>query len=362
MNDLFSVKSFRTSQGGLIYQLPLEVFPGFWAYAYLVFVDGYTVLIDTGSGYGNSNDHLEAGFKAASDRHGREISLDSLSHILITHGHIDHFGGLNYVRPRTKARLGVHELDLRILSNYEERRLIASHDMQRFLIEAGVSASRLEKLLELYNLSKGMFHSIPVDFTYEAEGMRLGPFEFLHVPGHCAGHVVIRLHDILFSGDHVLEGISPHQAPERLTLSTGLGHYLQSLEVLRPWAGQVRLTLGGHKKPVRDLPARLDAIRALHNDRLEKVLDYLREAHTIVEVSRYLFGEVHGYNVLLALEEAGAHVEYLYQRGLLGIENLSDLENGSGPGPIWYRRPIKGDRWQGRGDSAATPMSLSPIP
>jgi glyoxylase-like metal-dependent hydrolase (beta-lactamase superfamily II) len=338
MNGHLTVETFRTSLGGDVYQLPLEVFPGFWAYAYLVFVDDYVVLIDTGSGYGNSNDHLESGLKSAGDLRGKGISLESLTHVFITHGHIDHFGGLTYVHPRTRAKVGIHELDRRNLTNYEERRVVVSRNLQRFLVEAGVSGGRLEKLTELYNISKGLFYSIPVDFTYESEGMQVGPFEFLHVPGHCAGHVVIRLHDILFSGDHVLEGISPHQAPERLTLSTGLGHYLQSLEILRLWAGQVRLTLGGHKKPVTDLPARLDAIRALHNDRLERVLDFLAEPQTIAEVSRNLFGEVHGYNVLLALEEAGAHVEYLYQRGLLGIENLADFENGSGPGPIWYRR------------------------
>jgi glyoxylase-like metal-dependent hydrolase (beta-lactamase superfamily II) len=342
MNGPLSVETFQTSKGGKAVQIPLEVFPNFWAFAYLVLVDGYTVLIDAGSGYGNSNDHLDSGFRSASELLGREISLESLTHVLITHGHIDHFGGLTYVRPRTMAKLGIHELDRRILTNFEERRVIASLDMQRFLIEAGISGPRLEKLLVLYNISKGLFHSTPVDFTYEEIGMRLGPFEFLHVPGHCAGHVVIRLHDILFSGDHVLEGISPHQAPERLTLSTGLGHYLQSLDVLKAWAGEVRLTLGGHKKPVTDLHARLNAIRALHTDRVENVLDFLDEPHTITEVSQYLFGEVHGYNVLLALEEAGAHVEYLYQRGLLCIENMDDLENGSGPGAIRYRRQQTG--------------------
>jgi hypothetical protein len=54
-----------------------------------------------------------------------------------------------------------------------------------------------------------------------------------------------------------------------------------------------------------------------------------------------LFGETHGYNVLLALEEAGAHVEYLYQRGELGIENLQELAGSSGPVPIHYRRQEK---------------------
>jgi hypothetical protein len=46
---------------------------------------------------------------------------------------------------------------------------------------------------------------------------------------------------------------------------------------------------------------------------------------------------VRGYNVLLALEEAGAHVEYLYQRGLLGIENLEEVESAVQSLPIRYR-------------------------
>jgi glyoxylase-like metal-dependent hydrolase (beta-lactamase superfamily II) len=94
--------------------------------------------------------------------------------------------------------------------------------------------------------------------------------------------VVIRLHDILFSGDHVLEHTSPHQSPERLTLSTGLDHYLKSLESLRQWAGGVRLTLAGHEAPIKDLPA-LDAIREVHARRLQKVLELLAEPLTLVE-------------------------------------------------------------------------------
>ena len=90
--------------------------------------------------------------------------------------------------------------------------------------------------------------------------------------------------------------------------------------------------------PEPNRAARLDAIRDLHSQRLKQVSEFLVEPHTIVEVSHALFGEVHGYNVLLALEEAGAHVEYLYQRGSLGIENLVELENDHRTIPIRYRR------------------------
>jgi hypothetical protein len=57
-----------------------------------------------------------------------------------------------------------------------------------------------------------------------------------------------------------------------------------------------------------------------------------------VQVSQALFGEVHGYNVLLALEETGAHVEYLAQRGRLRIANLEEVEGNHSPVALRYQR------------------------
>jgi hypothetical protein len=97
------------------------------------------------------------------------------------------------------------------------------------------------------------------------------------------------------------------------------------------------LTLGGHQNPVEDLAARIDAIETLHQDRLNKVMSLVDRPRTTAEVSSMLFPEVHGYNILLALEETGAHVEFLAQRGYLAIGNISELE-GDCPVAIRYRR------------------------
>ena len=135
--------SSTTSGGGRIFQIPLLVFPGLWGYAYLVLVEdergAYRVLIDSGSGFGESNQHLEAGLQAVSQLTGEPFGLADLTHVLITHGHIDHFGGLSYVRPRTPALIGVHELDLRNLTNYEERLTVVARRLDEFLLEAGVT-------------------------------------------------------------------------------------------------------------------------------------------------------------------------------------------------------------------------------
>ena len=191
--------------------------------------------------------------------------------------------------------------------------------------------------MRVYLVNKMLFKSVPVDFTYNAIDMKLGRFEFLHVPGHSAGHVAIRLDDHIFCGDHVLNGISPHQWPERLTLNMGLGHYLGSLTKFEVWAGEgVTLTLSGHNEPIENLSARIRQIEQIHAERLERTLAILSEPHTVADVSSRLFPNVGGYDILLSVEEAGAHVEYLYQRGLLGIANIDEIEQGKAP--LLYER------------------------
>lgn len=327
------IREWTTRSGRSVFRLPLEAFPGFWVYAYLVRLEEGWVLIDAGSGVESANEDLAEGLRAVG------VPWERLSYLLLTHGHIDHFGGVNEVRRRApQVRIGVHELDRRTVTNYEERLTVVAQRLRIFLREAGMRPQRVDDLLQMYLSLKSFFRSERVDFTYEAVGMAVGPFRVLHVPGHCPGQVALRLDDVLFVGDHVLSDISPHQAPEHLTLYTGLGHYLTSLHALEAWTSGVRLALGGHQRPIEDLRARIEAIRQVHRERLAQVLALLEKPHTIAEISQALFGEVHGYNVLLALEEAGAHVEYLYLRGYLGIANLAEAEQAAGEVPLRYYR------------------------
>jgi glyoxylase-like metal-dependent hydrolase (beta-lactamase superfamily II) len=331
------MESFTTAGDAHIYQIPLSEFPGLIGNSYMVISGEYRVLIDTGSGFGQSNDDLVTGLDEISKLRAEDCSLKSLTHILITHGHIDHFGGLSFIREQTGARICIHELDRRIVSNHIERLSLAAHRLEEFLKEAGVSEENRTKHLEMYKITKSLYRSVEVDSTYQSMDMSLGPFRFTHVPGHCAGHVIIHLHDVIFSGDHILEKTSPHQAPEQITLSTGLDTYLRSLEVVRPFCPCISCAFGGHENPIYHLEERINDIRSVHQNRLNLVLSFLAEPHTIVDISRYLFGKVEGYTILLALEETGAHVEYLYQRGYLEIKNLSEVEDNSGSIPIVYK-------------------------
>lgn len=340
-----NIENFETSQGTPIYQIPIEAFPGLWTYAYLVVYEGLNVLIDTGSGVGEAGDQLLDGIQEAGRRsNGDGFSIEKLTHVLITHGHIDHYGGLKEIRKRTNSLVGVHELDRRNITRFLERRTINLHNLGDYLVGAGVNGEKRESMLDFYRYTLQLFDSEEIDFGYEECNLQLGPFHFLHVPGHSAGHVAIRLDDVLFCGDHVLNGITPHQAPEELSSWCGLNHYLRSLALLDAWAGDITISLGGHKQIITDLHTRISEIKQMHMDRLEEVLRFFKSPNTVDALSESLFGEMLGFDGLLAIEEAGAHVEYLYQRGKLGIENYGQLERSNGPVALRYQAEMHRDR------------------
>ena len=130
-----------------------------WANTYLVKTGDDLNLIDTGSGSEKSNADLAAGLAQAGFR------FEDLTQILLTHGHIDHFGGLVYLRERTDAPIGVHELDLQTVAHHEERLALMTRRVKAFLSQAGVPDEHRDELIQMYRFTKvalpfgsGRFH------------------------------------------------------------------------------------------------------------------------------------------------------------------------------------------------------------
>jgi glyoxylase-like metal-dependent hydrolase (beta-lactamase superfamily II) len=328
MSEKATFASFETSTGAKIHRIPLEIYPGFSAYAYAVQKDDYRVLIDVGGGTEPSHANLLSGLEQAG------LQPSDLTHILLTHAHIDHFGGLTKLRPLTDAKIGVHELDLQTVAHHEARLALIGRRLASFLAEAGLAAETREQVLSMYRFSKAIYQSVPVDFTYEALDMQVGPFEFIHLPGHCPGHVAIRLDDAVFCGDMVVEKVTPHLSPESITPYSGLDHYLESLARLQHWSKEARLILNGHDEVITDLPAQIEATKQNILRRMSKAIQALGEALTIAEVCQAVYGEMSGYNQLLVIEKTGAYIEYLYEHGMIEITNPSEVEQGN---PARYR-------------------------
>jgi glyoxylase-like metal-dependent hydrolase (beta-lactamase superfamily II) len=325
-----TVTRFETRGGARVYQMPVETFPGHVNNIYLILDGEIVTLFDVGSGLPDSNEGLERGMAEVRERFGETATLASVQHVVISHAHIDHFGWAGRFTQESDAAVYVHELDARVLVNFEERIVLASKDLSVFMERAGVKPELRTEIEEAYRWSKNFFKSVEIDHLVRDRDRIINGYRVHHTPGHCPGQICLEVDDLLFTADHVLSRITPHQSPAAITPFCGLELYLQSLDKVRGLEG-IRVSLPGHEAPIEDLDGRIAGIVSHHQRRLSQVLDICREPLALVEVSKRLFGPRVGYTRLLALEEAGAHVEYLFQRGELGIANLEDVTRESNP-------------------------------
>jgi glyoxylase-like metal-dependent hydrolase (beta-lactamase superfamily II) len=324
------VRKFRAKTGARIYAMSVETFPHHVNNVYLLLEQGSAILFDCGSGADSSRRDMALGFAVVRAAYGEDVRFDAIDWCVVSHAHFDHFGGANLVKAETRARLAVHELDARVLSCFDERLVIASKDCDVFWRRAGVPDEERTALVEMYAAAKSAFRPQEVDRALR-DGDTIGPgYRVHHVPGHCPGLMCLQVHDVLLTSDHVLSRITPHQFPQAITPFAGLEHYFHSLAKIRKVDG-VDFALGGHEEPIWDLRARIDAIALFHRDRLARVLELCANPRTVVQVSRELFGVQEGYGRILALDEAGAHVEYLHQLGKLRVGNLEAVAKSRDP-------------------------------
>ena len=327
---------FETASGARIYRIPVETFPGHINNVYLILDRGVSTLVDVGSGLPQSVEDLHGGFEALRTHFGERVRLEGVQHVVITHSHIDHFGHVGWFQAHTGAHIYIHELDARVLQNFEERIVMASKDVRVFLERSGLEAAAREELEELYRAGKSFFKSVRLDRKLR-DGDEIGPgYRVHHVPGHCPGQICLQVDNVLLTADHVLPRITAFLPPESITPSTGLDHYLEALEKIHRVPG-IDLALPGHEEPIEHLYKRISEIEQFHRGRLERVLEICRGgARTVRDIALGLFGPRSGYDRILALQEAGSHVEYLARRGALEIDNVEALLKERDP-VIQYR-------------------------
>jgi glyoxylase-like metal-dependent hydrolase (beta-lactamase superfamily II) len=122
--------------------------------------------------------------------------------------------------------------------------------------------------------------------------------------------------NVLIAGDQVLPKITTNVSvwPDQ-PLGNPLRLYLESLERYRPLAADT-LVLPSHGLPFRGLHARLDALRAHHEERLARALDALDTPRSGAELIPVLFArELDSHQYGFAIGETLAHLHYLEWQG-----------------------------------------------
>lgn len=346
MPSLPAVRRFVSNTGVRVYRIPCNVLPNFdlTGRVYLLLGAGPPTLVDTGSGREESTEDILNGIDAIRSQFGESVRLSDVKRILMTHAHIDHFGGLADILQHTEAEVGIHPLDCRMVAAFDERLMVSNNLLRVFLIQAGLSVERQAEMIAVASHRCKPVDGVLTTFAIH-DGDQLDGLQFIHTPGHSPGHVCIRIGDILLTGDHILARTISQQWPESISPYLGLGHYFESLDKIQRLDG-IRVALAGHEPPIESLLRRIGDIRESNFRRLNRLLDVLTKAPeplTIEEATRQMYAHQHGFPALLALTDVGARIEYLDQHGRLAIANMHEVDGS--PVPVYRYRPSGGGGW-----------------
>lgn len=312
------VKRYRSSNGEVIFRLPVFSFGvsewrSHFTNCYLIVGEQIT-LVDTGST--SSESSMEEAFRVVSQFYKESLSLKDVDNVIITHGHIDHFGGLKYFAKKYEANIYVHEDDAGSIEDVPAALNVTRKAIADFLKSSGIELGNLSEMMDMYMSGKQELLGCKVTHRVKDGDSIINGYKVVHVPGHCPGHINILVGDVVFLGDQVLMDITPHQFPSFYMKGMGLVLYMASLLKICSLTRNVRLGLASHNQEIENVRGRALEIIHSHHERLADILAIMDTPKTLNELTTEYFSrsegkDLEGYESILALEEVQAHLEYL---------------------------------------------------
>ncbi len=282
--------------------------------------DGGLLMWDSGLGSPEATEALEEGFR----RLGRRF--DEVRRIVISHGHVDHFGAACFVMEKRGGEVPVyaHPADAAKMADTGWRWRDRLPQYGIYLARLGVPAEVLLAIGKQGERSSGFARRVrevrPIGEGERIETRHLS-LRVLHMPGHTPG--LICLHDearrLFFSDDHLLERISPNPLIElgpagEEGFFRPLIAYVASAERMRGL--DLDLVLPGHGPPFSGHREVIDRLLGFYARRQTRIQELLAERpRTAWELSCALFPAVRPSDAFLAISETVANLEVLEEAG-----------------------------------------------
>jgi glyoxylase-like metal-dependent hydrolase (beta-lactamase superfamily II) len=257
---------------------------------------------------------LEQGLQSAG------YALRDVSRVIVTHAHIDHYGLAGRILELTGAELWMHAMTDLDCEKYRHPDTARARRRDTYE-DHGVQADEIARIADTLGRWQPFLYSVVEASTRlrGGETIRVGArdLQVLHTPGHSLGHVCLwsPADGLLFSGDHLLPGVTPPVTFERGFDADPLRSYLDSLAVIAACAP--RLVLPGHGNPFGEGARRAESIRRNKLRRAESIRRMVGESPcTVTEIADRLVAKaVMSFQRNLALSETLVHVALLRWSG-----------------------------------------------
>ncbi len=253
-----------------------------------------------------------------------------IRNIYITHFHVDHSTMSLFLHRLSNARLFIGAGDYRVIEKGVESFVRGA---VRLFIEHGMSREEAETIFKNHpavRLADTYRELIDVEWNLlrEDDEITLGKekYRVIELPGHTPGHIGLLSSDgsKLFSGDVVLERITPHVTIHDWR-DNPLKDYLDTLYRIKNLG--VKVIHPGHREDITDPVRRINELLEHHKTRLGEILEVLRKEGRLTgyEIAKRIKWRVRysGWNEypyaerFFAMGEALAHLRYLEVEGLV---------------------------------------------
>ena len=252
-------------------------------------------------------------------------SLSSIERILITHGHIDHYGQAKRLSSLSGAPIHIHPKEYgRIRSMIHSLGILKS-----IMLRNGVPEGLVNEAIQYIESAQNMVDPLEEAFFLndgDAVSFKSMTWKTIHCPGHAPGLICFYWPEkkILFTGDHLLKEITPNpvlNVPENRPpyRYPSLKEYLASLEKIERL--DISFVFSGHGEEIHDVKGLIQNIFAHHKERMDRVLFSLSKGEkTPFKISMDLFPGVPPFEVFLGISEAVSHLEILKEKGIVRLK------------------------------------------